>query len=124
TLSFIRFSFFTSIYALRISADIVLATSTPLSIAIPALVKKAFQNVPYIFEVRDVWPEAPIALGVIRGRLAISILQYFEKLVYKHSKAVVALSVDMRKSIVDRFGSLSPIYVIPNISEVDRFEIA
>jgi hypothetical protein len=41
---------------LKIKADLVLATSTPLTIGVPALIKKWFGKTPFVFEVRDVWP--------------------------------------------------------------------
>src|SRR5690606_18044810 len=39
--------------------DLVFATSTPLTVGIPALLLKWFRKKPYIFEVRDLWPEVP-----------------------------------------------------------------
>lgn len=65
---FFKFLWLTSFKALGIKVDIVLATSTPLTIGIPALVKKWFGKTPYIFEVRDVWPEAVIAIGAIKNK--------------------------------------------------------
>lgn len=121
-LSFVQFAFFTSLHVLKIKADVVLATSTPLSIAIPALIKKRLQKTPYIFEVRDVWPEAPIALGFIKGKVAIKISYWFERFVYKRAKAIVALSDDMKTSIVTRCHCAGKVTVITNISELNRFD--
>lgn len=122
--SFLGFAFFSSIHILKLKTDVVLATSTPLSVAIPALIKKWIHKTPYIFEVRDVWPEAPIALGVIKGKTAIKIFCWFERYVYKNAAAIVALSTDMKNSIVGRCKQTPEITVIPNISEVRRFESA
>lgn len=123
-ISFLEFAVFSSIHILKLKADVVLATSTPLSVAIPALIKKWIHKTPFIFEVRDVWPEAPIALGVIKGKMAIKISCWFERYIYKNAAAIVALSTDMRNSIVKRCKQVPEITVIPNISEVRRFESA
>lgn len=121
-ISFLTFAIFSSIHLLKLKGDLVLATSTPLSIAIPAIVKKIFQNTPFIFEVRDVWPEAAIALKIVRGKLLIKFLLWFELYIYRKSSFIVALSEDMKSSITKRCTSLPPITVIPNISELDRFK--
>jgi glycosyltransferase involved in cell wall biosynthesis len=100
----------------------VLATSTPITVAVPALVKKIFQQTPFVFEVRDVWPEAPVAIGVIRNSLLISFLKWFEKTVYRRASHIVALSTDMKSSIVQRTNTHEEkITVIPNIANLERF---
>src|SRR5690606_26773005 len=58
---FLLFLWYSLVKLLMTKGDVVLATSTPLTIGIPALLKKMIQGTPYIFEVRDVWPEAVIA---------------------------------------------------------------
>lgn len=120
-LSFVQFMYYSSIKSIQIKSDILIATSTPLTIGIPALVKKLFSKTPYIFEVRDVWPEGPIELGFVKNNLFIKFLLWFEKLVYKQSNYIVALSEGMKESIVSRLGNINKIKVIPNISEINRF---
>ncbi|XZF12365.1 glycosyltransferase family 4 protein [Chitinophagaceae bacterium MMS25-I14] len=120
--SFLRFMYEASARVLKLDGDVVLATSTPLTIAVPALIKKIRHKKPFIFEVRDVWPEAPIAIGAIKNKTAIRILNRFEELTYRRSQHIVALSEDMRASILRRTNtSMSKITVIPNIAELNRF---
>lgn len=121
---FVKFMFSSSKRLLSIKADMVLATSTPLTIGIPALMKKMFNKTPFVFEARDVWPEAVIAIGAINNKFAQNILFYLERIIYKHAKAIVPLSSDMATSIVSRYPEISEnttIDVIENISEIDRF---
>jgi glycosyltransferase involved in cell wall biosynthesis len=123
---FIKFLFFATLKILTIKCDVVLATSTPLSIGVPALVKKLFHKTPFVFEVRDVWPEAVIAIGAIRNFAVIKFLFFLEKIIYSYSDAIVPLSTDMKNSIIKRYpriGLEKPIVVIENISEIDRFKI-
>src|SRR5690606_3679317 len=51
--------------------DLVIATSTPLTVGITALYMKWFKKVPYIFEVRDLWPEVPIQMGAFKSPLIV-----------------------------------------------------
>src|SRR5690606_37001088 len=81
SIAFVVFLWYALCKLLRIKADLVLATSTPLTIGIPALLKKLFHGTPYIFEVRDVWPEAVIALGAIRSNLMKKLLYGLELLI-------------------------------------------
>ena len=119
--SFVYFMVNASIRVLKIDCDFVLATSTPISIGVPALAKNKFQKTPYIFEVRDVWPEVPVGMGYIRNKVLIKLLYAFEKNIYKNASYVVALSDGMKSSISNRL-NYNNIEVIPNISEIDRFQ--
>lgn len=107
--------------ALKIECDVVLATSTPLTIGIPALVMHFFKKKPYVFEVRDVWPGVPIAMGYFKNKLVQKILYLFEKTIYKHAFAIVPLSSGMDDNIKQRYSNDKSV-VIPNISEIERFK--
>src|SRR5699024_347840 len=81
--SFLRFMFLSVFYVLKEEkVDLVFASSTPLTIAFPALVRKFFRRTKFIFEVRDLWPEAPIQLGFIKNKQLIAFLRWFEKKTY------------------------------------------
>lgn len=120
---FLRFLWLCTAKCLKLECDVVLATSTPLTIGIPALIKRLVHKVPYIFEVRDVWPEAVAAIGAIQSRWLLLFLEGVEWVVYKHAKAIVPLSWDMRDSICSRFPEFNEksSIVIENISEIQRF---
>ena len=121
---FFKFLWFSALRLLKLKGDVVLATSTPLTIGIPALVKKWLGKTPFIFEVRDVWPEAVIAIGAIKNKFMQKALYALEKLIYKNARAIVPLSVDMQKSIVSRFPQFKDKtdIVIENIAEINRFQ--
>lgn len=124
TLVFFKFLWFSSFRLLKLKGDVVLATSTPLTIGIPALIKKWIGKTPFIFEVRDVWPEAVIAIGAINNKLMQKVLYGLEKLIYKNAIAIVPLSTDMQKSIVSRYPQFKnkTNIVIENIAEINRFQ--
>ena len=118
---FLVFMFFASIKALQIKCDLVLATSSPLTVAVPALLKRLLSGTPFIFEVRDIWLETLIKVGFLRNRFLIWLLTSFEKLVYRRAYCIVPLSVDMEKSVLAVINNAKTV-VIPNISEVNRFQ--
>ncbi len=120
---FSKFLFFSSFKIIKIHGDVVLATSTPLTVGVPAMIKRYRHRTPYIFEARDIWPETVIAIGAIKNKIFQKILYALEAKIYNHAAAIVPLSSDMKSSIVNRFPQLScPIKVIENISELARFQ--
>lgn len=118
--AFCKFFTQTSIKQFSLGYDIMLASSTPLTNGIPALVASRFRKKPYVFEVRDVWPGVPIAMGYFRNRFAQKLLYAFEKTIYKKAAAIVPLSVGMDENIKRRYPNDKSV-VIPNISELNRF---
>lgn len=121
---FLLFLWYSSLKLIKTRGDVVLATSTPLTIGIPALLKKMIHGTPFIFEVRDVWPEAVIAIGAIKNKLLKKILYTFEKIIYKKASAIVPLSTDMQNSVVSRYPQFKnkADIVIENIAEINRFQ--
>jgi glycosyltransferase involved in cell wall biosynthesis len=100
--------------------QMVIATSTPLTVAVPALLRKWARGTPYIFEVRDLWPEVPIQMGAIPTQSLRRLLYWFEKLVYRNAAHVVALSPGMKQG-VEKYIPSSKISMIPNMSKIDQF---
>jgi len=119
--SFLSFMFRATLYAVREKdVDLVIATSTPLSVAFPALVRQLVGRTPFVFEVRDLWPEAAIQLGAIRNIFVIRLLRWFERLTYRKACHVVALSPGMRAGVT-RYVSGNRTSMIPNMAKIDRF---
>jgi hypothetical protein len=78
------------------NANIIYASSTPLTIGISAIILSHKLKIPFIFEVRDVWPEVPIGLGIIKNKLLIKFLEKLELAIYKKAQNIIALSDGMR----------------------------
>ncbi len=121
-----------SIYAgLRTKGvDVIYASSTPLTVGIPAMVIKRLKHIPFVFEVRDQWPEIPIELNIITNKFLIKILLWLEKTIYRNCSSIIALSPGqadgIRKVLTpdSRNQGLTeekPITVIPNSCDIDMF---
>lgn len=100
--------------------DLVIATSTPLTIGIPALILKWFKKIPYVFEVRDLWPEVPIQMGAIRNRWMIKATRYLEKIIYRNARHVIALSPGMQDGVL-QYIPIEKTSMIPNMAKMDEF---
>lgn len=101
--------------------DLIIATSTPLTIGFPALIVKKIKNIPFIFEVRDLWPEVPIQMGGLNNKILIKIALWFEKTIYKNAIHIVALSPGMLDGVVKRDIPTEKVSMIPNMSKIDVF---
>lgn len=101
--------------------DVYYTTSTPLTVGIIALWMKWTRHVPYIFEVRDLWPEAPIQFGIIKSALIKFLSLKLEKLIYKNARNIVALSPGIEKGILNKIEKAS-ISMIPNMADIDFFQ--
>lgn len=97
--------------------DVIYASSTPLTIAIPALAARLRWRAPLVFEVRDLWPDAPIAFGALSPS-QIRIARALEHTVYAASEAVVALSPGMLEAVLERGANPQRSLMVPN--GVDR----
>ena len=103
------------------NVDLLIATSTPLTIGFPALVVKKLKKTPFLFEVRDLWPEVPIQMGGLNNKFAIKLAQWFEKTIYKNSIHVVALSPGMEEGVLKVGTPQNKVSMIPNMSKIDVF---
>ena len=111
-------------YASRLPGDVVFATSTPLTIAIPAIHVAKKLSIPMVFEVRDLWPELPIAIGALKNPLLIHAAQWLEKRAYAKSTRIVALTSRMKRMIVQHNVPTEHVSVVPNGCDVDLFDVA
>ncbi len=104
-------------------ADVIFATSTPLTIAVPAIIASFVRRLPFVFEVRDLWPEVPIGLGVLRNPMLIACARSLERLAYRRATHIVALSPGMRDGIVRAGTPAEKVTLIPNASDIDLFDV-
>ena len=121
--SFIVYCIYAYIIGRKLNYGLVLASSTPLTVAIPGIFLSKIRKVPFILEVRDLWPAIPIKLRIIRNVLLIKLSQYLERISYRLSDKIIALSYGMRDGIINTGINKSKITVIPNGSDIELFNI-
>jgi glycosyltransferase involved in cell wall biosynthesis len=102
--------------------DLIFATTTPLTAGIPGIAATWFRWKPFVFEVRDLWPELPKAMGVIRNPLVLAGMAILEWLSYRSAKRLVGLSPGIVKGIHRLGVPMQRIAMIPNGCDIELFQ--
>lgn len=103
--------------------DLLFSTTTPLTAGLPGIAMKMMGiKKPFVFEVRDLWPELPREMGVIKNKFILWIMDLLESLSYNKSDACIALSPGIEKGIRKKLKKAKPVYLIPNGSDLDLFK--
>ena len=123
-LVFLRYAFKSVKVALRMDYDLVFATSTPLTAGIPGIFARWFRGKPFVFEVRDLWPELPRAMGVVKNPVVLAVMSLLEWLSYWSATACIALAPGIKKGISKRCPKGLPIAMIPNGCDLTLFQPA
>jgi glycosyltransferase involved in cell wall biosynthesis len=121
--AFFDFAVRSYFYGRRLSGDVVYATSTPLTIALPAVGIARALKIPMVLEIRDLWPHIPIAMGILRSRSAIAAAQWLEGFAYRNAARIVALSPGMKAGIERRGYPSDRIHLVPNGCDVATFDV-
>jgi len=116
----LRFALVSIWYAITRKCDVVVASSGPITVGIPALIAKWIRRRKMVFEVRDLWPQGAVELKKIKNKVFIKFAFWFEGLCYRNANLVVACSVGMQESVISRYG-ISGTIVIPNASDIELF---
>ncbi len=103
-------------------ADVLVVSSPTLFAAVAAFVISRRIGVPFVLEVRDLWPAIFVDLGVVRNRLAIWMLESLELFLYRRSRKVVTVTRAFARDIAARGIDPSKIEVIHNGVDLDAFQ--
>jgi glycosyltransferase involved in cell wall biosynthesis len=101
--------------------DVIYATSPPLTIAAPALAAVARWRAPLVFEVRDLWPEAPIQMGALSNPRLQRQARSLEQQAYRRARRVIALSPGIRDGVIASGVPEGKVVLVPNASDLDLF---
>lgn len=122
SLVFLRFAWQSVRLALNEPYDVLFATSTPLTAGLPGIVMKLLgRKKPFVFEVRDLWPELPKALGM-KNPFLLGGMSILEWLSYNLADACVGLSPGICEGITRRCRKKKPIAMIPNSCDLEIFK--
>jgi glycosyltransferase involved in cell wall biosynthesis len=120
-LTFAKFGWRSLRIALHEQADLVFATSTPLTAGVPGIAMKLLgRRVPFVFEVRDLWPELPRALG-LKNPILLGAMSLLEWASYRSCDAAVGLSPGIVAGIRRRSKADLPVTMVPNGCDLNLF---
>lgn len=106
--------------AMREPADVVFATTTPLTAGIPGIFSRFLKRKPFVFEVRDLWPELPRAMG-LRNPVLLGAMSVLEWVSYRSADRLVGLSPGIVEGIAKRGVAKERIAMVPNGCDLDLF---
>ena len=99
--------------------DVIWGISTPLTAAWAAAQVASWRRVPWVFEVQDLWPAFPIAMGAVPTALARQQLYRLEKRLYESARHVVPLSPDMARYVTGLGISPAKVTTVLNGTDLD-----
>lgn len=116
--SFVFSSIWAGLFKAKGKYDIIIVTSPPLFVGITAYVLSIFRKVPFVFEIRDLWPESAIDTGVLQNNLIIKMAYWFENFIYKKAILINVLTPAFRNSLIEKKGvPENKIIFIPNAAD-------
>lgn len=118
---FLRFAAQSVRIALTERFDLAFATTTPLTAGIPGMFARWLRGKPFVFEVRDLWPELPREMGVITNPVVLSAMSALEWASYRSAHRCVALSPGIAGGIARRGVSRERIAMVPNGCDLEIF---
>ena len=116
--SFVFSSIYAGLFKTKGKYDIILVTSPPLFVGITAYVLSKLKRTPFVFEVRDLWPESAIDTGVLKNGTIIKFAYWFEKFIYKRAKLINVLTPAFREKLIhDKKIPSEKVIFIPNAAD-------
>jgi len=120
-LTFLKFAWASVCIALTEKYDVVFATTTPLTAGIPGIFARWLRGKPFVFEVRDLWPELPKAMGVITNPLVLGAMSILEWSTYHSAHRLIGLSPGIVEGIVHRGIAKDKVALVPNGCDLKIF---
>ncbi|MBP0446593.1 glycosyltransferase family 4 protein [Roseomonas sp. SSH11] len=126
SLAFLRYAHRAARLALGGGFDLLLASSTPLTVALPALAAQRLRGLPFILEIRDPWPELPRALseagmGGVVPAPALAAMERLADAACRRARAVIGLTEGMAETAIARGADPAHVHVVPNGCDLDLF---
>lgn len=102
--------------------DVIVGTSPQFFTACAAYLVSRLKGVPYVFELRDLWPESIKAVGAMKDSRAIRLLEHLEMFLYREAIAVVSVTESFKRVLVERGVDGSKIHVVTNGVDISQFQ--
>lgn len=130
--SFVFSALWAGLFKVNGKFDIILVTSPPLFIGITGYLLSRIKRKPFVFEIRDLWPESAIDTGVVTNKLIIKLAYALEAFIYKKAKKINVLTPAFRKTLIEKKNvPVDKIIFIPNAADfslsdhlLDSFDVA
>jgi glycosyltransferase involved in cell wall biosynthesis len=123
TLDYLSFMVFATPAGLRVQRpDVIVATSPQFFTACAGYLVSRFRRVPFVFELRDLWPESIRAVGAMKQSTLLDWLEKLELFLYRKARAVVSVTEAFKRNLVERRIEPSKIHVVTNGADLSLFQ--
>ncbi len=121
-IAFFSFMFSSILTALRLKdVNLVLGTTPPIFQAVSAWVVASLRRKPFLLEVRDLWPEFGISMGVLKNPVIIALSRWLENFLYKRATHILVNSPAYREYMLAKGVPADKVTYIPYGTDVDMF---
>jgi glycosyltransferase involved in cell wall biosynthesis len=112
--SYLSFAWYAFRACLRVNRpDAVMVSIQPMFVAPLAWLVARLRGVPFLLEVRDLWPDTAVALGAVKSPIVVFLARRLEMFVYRSAKHIVVIGPEMKRRIVAKGIPAENIEVIP-----------
>ena len=122
TLDFISFSVTSFLAGLFVKADVIVATSPQFFTALSGRTLSFWKRVPWIMEVRDLWPESIKTVGAMKDNLFIRYFEWEEMRCYRSAKTIVVVTDSFKRTLTARGIDEAKIKVVKNGVNKEMFK--
>ena len=112
--SFVFSSIYAGLFKTKGKYDVILVTSPPLFVGITAYFLSLVKRIPFVFEVRDLWPESAIDTGVLQNKWIIRFAYWFETFIYRKAKLINVLTPAFKAKLIEKGVPENKIIFIPS----------
>jgi glycosyltransferase involved in cell wall biosynthesis len=123
SLSYVSFMISAIWYSRKIgrTADIVVASSPQFFCALAGYVISWMRGVPFVLEIRDLWPESIVAVGAMRRNLIIRLFERLERFLYRKASHIVVVTDSFKRIITEKGIEPGKITVLKNGADLESF---
>jgi colanic acid biosynthesis glycosyl transferase WcaI len=94
--------------------DVIFASSPPLPVAVAAAIVARRHRVPWVMDVRDLWPEAAVAVGELSNPRMLAAAERLERWLYRSAAAITTVTEPFTDSIAEKVAGPDKIHLLPN----------
>jgi putative colanic acid biosynthesis glycosyltransferase WcaI len=98
--------------------DVVLIVSPPITLGVTGVFLAWVRRAAFVYDVRELWPDVPVQMGMIKNRVLVGFLYALEKFVYRRADAISTIARSFNEKLIARGVAASRIYFTPNFVDV------
>jgi glycosyltransferase involved in cell wall biosynthesis len=101
--------------------DVIITSSPPLEAGLASYLISRIKQVPFVLEIRDVWPKAAVILGVLRNKILIRVAEAIERFLYRRASRIIVVTRGIKAHVIEYGAAIDKVALIPNGADTDLF---